>query len=156
MRSILGGLSAILLFAGITTTPAQTAFGGRLTGTWDTVVTIRVCATGAPITSFQSVGSFNRGGTFSGITSGQPPTVRTSERGVWTHVARNSYRFRFKAYLYNPDAVAIGYQIVTQDLELDRRALNWSSEGTSETFTMDGILTGSGCSTATGSRMVID
>lgn len=130
--------------------------GGRLAGTWDAVVTIRNCATGDAITSFQSVGSFNQGGTFSGITSGQPPTARTSERGVWEHVTSNLYRFRFKAYLYNPAAVAIGYQIVTQDLELDSDNLNYTSAGTSTIFSMDGLETGSGCSTSVGSRMVLD
>lgn len=130
--------------------------GGRLTGTWNTVVTIRVCATGAPITSFQSVGSFNKGGTFSGITSGMPPTARTSERGVWAHVSANAYRFRFKAYLYNSAAEAIGYQIVTHDLELDDDDLNWASSGTSVTYNMAGVETAAGCSTAIGSRMLLD
>jgi len=130
--------------------------GGRLTGTWDTVVTPRVCATGAAITSFQSVGSFNQGGTFSGITSGMPPTARTSERGVWTHVRANQYRFRFKAYLYNAAAVAIAYQVITHDLELDDDSLNWTSSGINQTFSMDGVEIGSGCSTAVGSRMVLD
>lgn len=130
--------------------------GGRLAGTWDTVVTIRVCATGAPITSFQSVGSFNQGGTFSGITSGVPPTLRTSERGVWKHVGANLYRFQFKAYLYNAAAVPVGYQIVTHDLELDNDNLNYTSGGTAETFGMDDTPISSGCSTAVGSRMVLD
>ncbi len=130
--------------------------GGRLTGTWDTVVTIRNCDSGDAITSFQSVGSFNKGGTFSGITSGMPPTARTSERGIWSHVRAKLYRFRFKAYLYNPAAVAIGYQIVTHDLELDRDGLNWSSGGISQFFNMVGVEIGSGCSTAVGSRMVLD
>ena len=135
---------------------AQTEGGGRLTGTFDTVITIRVCNTGAAITSFQSVGSFNQGGTCSGITSGMPPTLRTSERGSWRHVNANLYRFKFKAYLYNAAAVAIGYQIVTHDLELDQSAAEWTSSGTSETFLMDGTPTGTGCSTAVGTRMVLD
>jgi hypothetical protein len=130
--------------------------GGRLAGTWNTVVTIRVCATGAPITSFQSVGSFNQGGTFSGITSGMPPIARTSERGIWAHVRANEYRFRFKAYLYNAAAEAIGYQIVTHDLELDEDNLNWASSGTSVTYNMAGVATSVGCSTAIGSRMLLD
>ena len=130
--------------------------GGRLTGTFDTVVTIRVCANGAPITSCQSVGSFNQGGTFSGITSGMPPTVRTSERGVWKHVKGNTYLFRFKAYLYNAAAVAIGYQVVTHELELNDDALSWSSGGVSQTFDMNGVQTASGCSTAVGAKMTLD
>ena len=135
---------------------AQSEGGGRLTGTWDTVVTIRNCDTGAAITSFQSVGSFNQGGTFSGITSGMPPTARTSERGTWRHVQASEYRFRFKAYLYNPAAQAIGYQLVTQDLVLDADNLNWSSTGVSRPFTLDGMEIGGGCSTALAPRMTLD
>lgn len=146
-------MSVLILSASIL---AQSEGGARLTGTFDTVITIRVCNTGDAITSFQSVGSFNQGGTFSGITSGMPPTLRTSERGSWKHVNANLYRFRFKAYLYNAAAVAIGYQIVTHDLELDPTASEWSSSGTSESFLMDGTPTGTGCSTAVGTRMILD
>lgn len=128
----------------------------RLVGTWDTVVTIRNCDNGAAIRSFLSTGSFNKGGTFSGITSGTPPTARTSERGVWEHVRGKLYRFRFKAYLYNPDAVATGYQIVTHDLDLDRHGLDYVSGGATQIFNLDGVQIGSGCSTAVGTRMVID
>ena len=134
----------------------QSDGGGRLTGTWDTVVTIRNCDTGAAIVSFQSVGSFNQGGTFSGIASGMPPTARTSERGTWRHVSANEYRFRFKAYLYNPAAQAIGYQLVTQDLALDPDNLNWSSSGVSRTYTLDGVEIGVGCSNAVATRMLLD
>ena len=152
-------LSVLLLAAAAF---AQSDFGGRhnpgwrLTGTWDTVVTIRNCASGTAITSFQSVGSFNKGGTFSGIISGMPPTARTSERGTWSHVRARLYRFRFKAYLYNPAAEVTGYQIVTQELELDRGGLDWSSRGISQIFTLNGVEISSSCSTATGSRMTLD
>src|SRR5687768_13288532 len=51
---------------------------GRLVGTWDAVVTVTNCA-GGVITSFRSTGSFHKGGTFTGITSGTPPANRTPE-----------------------------------------------------------------------------
>ena len=151
--SILSVICFLILTA---STPAQNEGGGRLTGTWDALVTIRNCDTGAAIASFQSVGSFNQGGTFSGITSGMPPTARTSERGIWSHISSNMYRFRFKAYLYNAAAVAIGYQVITHDIDLDAGNLNYTSAGTTQIFAMDGTQTGSGCSTAIGSRMVLD
>ena len=44
--------------------------GGRLAGTWEAVVTVRNCATGGAITSFQSVAAFQQGGTFNGVTGG--------------------------------------------------------------------------------------
>ena len=75
---------------------------------------------------------------------------------MWSHVNGTTYRFKFKAYLYNAAAVAIGYQIVTHDLELENDALNYTSEGTSESFDMTGVKTASGCSSAVGSRMVLN
>ena len=130
--------------------------GGRLAGTWDAEVTIRNCATGDAIVSFLSTANFNQGGTFSGITSGTPPTLRTSERGIWRHVNGNLYRFRFKAYLYNAAAMAIGYQIITHDVELDDDNLNYTSAGTTRVFDLTGVQIGSGCSSAVGTRMTLD
>ena len=130
--------------------------GGRLAGTWDAEVTIRNCATGDAITSFLSTANFNQGGTYSGITSGSSPTVRTSERGIWEHVNGNIYRFRFRAYLYNPAAVAVAYQIVTHDVELDESNMNYTSSGTSDVFDMSGNPISSGCSTTVGSRMTLE
>lgn len=137
-------------------TQAQINGGGRLTGTWDSEVTVRNCATGDPIRSFQSVGSFNQGGTFSGITSGSPPTARTSERGLWGHVANNVYRLRFKAYLYNPAAEVIGYQVVTHEIELDEKANTYVSGGTTQIFDTSGVEIGSGCSTTVSTRMTLE
>jgi hypothetical protein len=134
----------------------QSSGGGRLAGTWDALVTIRNCATGDAITSFLSTANFNQGGTYSGITSGSSPTVRTSERGIWEHVNGNIYRFRFRAYLYNPAAVAVAYQIVTHDVELDESNMNYTSSGTSDVFDMSGNPISSGCSTTVGSRMTLE
>ena len=153
-------ISLFLLVTAGLSIAQETASGNglphKLVGTWDSVVTIRNCATGDAIRSFQSVGSFNEGGTFSGITSGTPPTARTSERGIWEQVRGRNYRFRFKAYLYNPEAVAIGFQIVTHDVRLSRNGESYVSAGTTQIFTLDGVEIGSGCSTAESTRMVID
>ncbi|CAN5405195.1 hypothetical protein BH18ACI1_BH18ACI1_15280 [soil metagenome] len=46
--------------------------GGRLEGTWDAQVTIRICQTGAAIRTFASIGTFMYGGTM----STRPPAYR--------------------------------------------------------------------------------
>jgi hypothetical protein len=130
--------------------------GGRLAGTWDTVVTIRNCATGDAITSFQSVGSFNEGGTFSGISSGTSAALRSPETGVWKHVAANVYQFRFKAYTFNAMGVAVSYAVITHELELNADADEWESSGINEIFNMNGAPIATGCSTATATRMNIE
>lgn len=135
---------------------AQSSGGGRLAGTWETTVTIRNCATGNAIVSFQSVGSFNQGGTFSGISSGNAPSTRSSEAGVWSHTKGENYRFRFKAYLFNAAGVATGYQVITHNLALDSEAASWTSEGINEVFSMNGALMSTGCSSAESTRMVLE
>lgn len=150
---VLSLMGALLLSAAAA---AQSDGGGRLAGTWDAAVTIRNCATGNSILSFLSTANFNQGGTYSGITSGASPTARTSERGIWKHLNANLYRFRFKAYLYDAAGVAIAYQVVTHDLELDQDNLNYTSAGKSEVFAMNGTPISSGCSTAVGTRMTLD
>lgn len=151
-----------ILIAVISVTTAGVGFaqkdsgGGRLAGTWDAAVTITNCATGSPIVSFLSTANFNQGGTFSGITSGTAPSLRTSERGVWAHVTGNSYRFRFRAYVFNAAGVATGYQVITHDVELDADNLTYTSAGTTRVFDLTGTQIGSGCSTAIGTRMTLD
>jgi hypothetical protein len=130
--------------------------GGRLAGTWDTVVSITNCATGDVITTFQSTGSFHQGGTFTGITSGNPPALRSPEAGVWSHDVGDSYRFRFKAYLFNSSGVAIAYQIISHTVELDKENLNYTSAGGVKIFNMAGTQIGTGCSSAVGTRMTLD
>ena len=133
--------------------------GGRLGGTWDTVVSLTNCATGDVTSTFQSTGSFHEGGTFSGITAGTPPSLRTPEIGVWRHVRRREYEFRFKAYFWspaNPTGAPVGYQIITHTIQLNRDNLNYTSAGDAKVFNMAGTQIGAGCSTAVGTRMVLD
>ena len=129
---------------------------GRLVGTWDAVVSITNCATGDVITSFQSTGSFHKGGTFTGVTSGTPPANRTPEVGIWRHVRRNEYEFRFKAYLFNPAGAPIAYQIITHTINLDRDNEDYTSAGDARIFAMNGTQIGAGCSSSIGTRMMFD
>jgi hypothetical protein len=154
MKQVLLSLLATLVLS-------AAAFGqldgaGRLGGTWEMVVSGRNCATGDVLITFQTVVSFNQGGTYSGISAGRPPSLRSSELGVWKHVKGNLYAYRWKAYLFNAAGQATGYQIVTQDLELDQDGLNSTSSGISQAFTLEGVLTGTACSTIVGTRMLLD
>lgn len=130
--------------------------GGRLAGTWDTTVSITNCMTGDVIATFQSTGSFNQGGTFVGITSGPSPATRTPELGIWDHGVGENYRLRFKAYLFNSSGVAIGYQIITHDVALEKDNQNYTSSGGVKIFNLAGTQIGAGCSSAVGTRMTLD
>ena len=130
--------------------------GGRLTGTWDAVVSITNCETGGVITTFQSTASFHQGGTSTGITSGVPPALRSPEVGIWRHEFDNKYSFRFKAYLFNAAGAPIAYQIITHEIELDENNLDYTSAGGVKIFALNGPPMGTGCSSAVGTRMLLD
>lgn len=127
--------------------------GGRLVGTWDTKVRLKNCMTGNVENQFDSIGSFNQGGTTIGSTSGMPQSVRTPEHGIWRHVTGNTYAFKFKTFNFNPMGVAVGYAVVEHTVELDSSGDTYYSSGTAKFFTLNGTQTGSGCSEADGTRM---
>ena len=130
--------------------------GGRLAGTWDAAVTIRNCATGDPIRTFASIGTFDDGGTFIGSTSGLAQASRTPEHGVWRHVGRNVYQMRFKTFNFDPAGVAINYSVVTHTVTLNEDATEYYSEGGVQFYPMDGTPVMQGCSDAVGTRFTLD
>lgn len=147
---------AVLTLAVSISAQKQNDGGGRLAGTWDTVVSITNCATGDVLSTFQSTGSFHQGGTMTGITSGTPPAMRSPEVGVWRHNQAGTYQFRFKAYLFNPAGAPIAYQIISHTIELADDNLNYTSSGDARIFAMNGTPIGAGCSSAVGTRMLLD
>lgn len=151
-------LAIMLTIVSVAIVNAQDSGGGRLAGAWDAAVTIRNCETGAPIRTFLSLATFNQGGTFSGITSGIPPApvTRSPELGVWKHIRGDHYAFRFKAFLFDAAGVPTGYQVVTHEVLLDADNLNYTSAGGVQIFNMAGTQGGTGCSTAVGTRMVLE
>ena len=150
-------LTVLMILTLVTACMAQDkSGGGRLAGTWDTEVSITDCVTGNVTSEFKSTGSFHQGGTFSGITAGMPLTARSPEIGVWQHESANQYRLRFKAYLFNPAGVAVAYQIITHTVVLNADNLNYTSAGDAKIFALNGTQIGAGCSSAVGTRMVLD
>jgi hypothetical protein len=133
----------------------------RLEGTWLVQVTLRVCATGAPLGTVNSLVTFARGGTMSesvgagGFESGQ----RSDGHGDWRHIGGRTYSQRFVVLIRfdtppNPPTspgFLAGWQIVTHTLTLVDRD-NFSSSGTNEFFDASGNSYRSGCSTAMGWR----
>ncbi len=143
-----------------------------MAGTWVVQVTIRDCATSAPLgPSFNSLVTFHRGGTLSesagslGFVVGQ----RSSGHGTWTHEREHIYGQRMVALMlfdtaanlpgspgFNP-ALPIspgffaGWQTITQTLELSD-ADNFTSAGTNAFYKLNGEVYRTGCSTASGHR----
>lgn len=135
--------------------------GLRIEGTWLIQVTLRNCATGAPLGSVNSIVTFAPGGTLIETPGGVnfAPGQRSDGQGFWRHAAGHTYAQRFVALIRfdtppNPPTspgFLAGWQTVTHTVELVD-ADNLSSSGTNELFDMNGNLYRSGCSTAVGRR----
>jgi hypothetical protein len=127
--------------------------GGRLVGTWDTVVRIKDCTSGSVVNTFASIGSFHQGGTSIGSTSGLPQAGRTPEHGIWRHASGNTYAFKFKTFSFNAMGQATGYSIIEHIVELDNTGDTYYSDGTAKFYLLNGTQVGQGCSDADGTRM---
>lgn len=133
----------------------------RLEGTWLVTVTLRVCATGAPLSSVNSLVTFNPGGTMAESVGagGFAPGQRSDGHGEWKHNGGGSYSQRFVALIRfdtppNPPAspgFQAGWQTVTHTIDLVD-ADNLTSSGTNEFFDAAGNTYRRGCSTAVGHR----
>jgi hypothetical protein len=135
--------------------------GLRIEGTWLVQVTLRNCASGAPIGSVNSIVTFAPGGTVIETPGGASAATgqRSDGQGFWTHAAGRTYTQRFVALIRfdtapNPPAspgFLAGWQTVTHTVELVD-ADNLSSSGTNEFFDVNGNSYRRGCSTAVGRR----
>jgi len=125
---------------------------GKLEGTWDVQVAIRNCQNDAEIRTFPSIGTFMSGGTMLDSTSAGSPALITPGHGVWSHTGGRNYRFKFKAFQFDASGNFTGWIIVSHQPNLNRRADEFESAGTSEFYNAQGVLLFTGCSTLTATR----
>jgi hypothetical protein len=142
-----------------------------LAGAWLVEVTLRNCASGAPLGSFNSLVTFHDGGTISEATSSPAFAVgqRSPGHGNWAFEGHRTYNQRMIA-LINFDTAAnlpgtpgfdptqpvspgffAGWSIVTHTLKLTDRN-HATSSGTNEFYKFDGTQYRAGCSTAVATR----
>ncbi len=126
--------------------------GDRLEGTWDVQVTIRNCQTGAAIRTFASITTFMSGGTLLDSTSGIPQALHTPGHGIWNYTGGRNYRFKFKSFNFDAGGNFTGWTIINHEVNLNRRADDYESAGTSEIYAPNGNLIATGCSTTTAAR----
>ena len=155
LKTIGGVALAISLLTVVATQKALSdqGGGGRLEGTWDVQLTIRNCQTGAAIRTFPEVATFMFGGTMLDSTSGVPQALKTPGQGVWSHVGGDTYHFSFKSLNFNSGGTFTGWTKVTHDVILNSEATEYTSAGTAEIFDANGVLTFTGCSTTTATRL---
>lgn len=123
--------------------------GSSIDGVWKTVVTPRICATGAPVgPTFPGILLFEHNGTMTGTS-----TAVTSVYGVW-HRESGARQYSFASISQRFDAAGtlIGTRRITQNVTLDESGNSFTSGGGFQDSDVNGNPTISGCSTATGTR----
>jgi hypothetical protein len=170
--AVLTGLSGMLVASSPQTVRANDNGQPRLVGAWAVQVTVRNCATNAPIgAAFVSLVSFHRGGTLS-ESSGSPahvPGQRSEGHGAWQQLRAHTFSqqviglIRFDSAPNLPGTPTFdptrpvspgfssGWQTISHRIRLtgpDR----FKSSGITEFFDSNGQSYRTGCSTAVGER----
>jgi hypothetical protein len=160
-------LAMLLTGSAASAQSSNAAIGQGLGGVWFVQVTLRSCATGAPMGTFNSLVTFHRGGTLSESTTS--PAFAVGQRGpgtgTWDADGHDEFNQRLIALInfdtaanlpgtpgFNP-ALPIspgfftGWSTVSHRIELTD-ANHGTSSGTNEFYKADGTLYRTGCSTA--------
>jgi hypothetical protein len=171
--TILGLTAALVMGAGAPAGAEQDAWAGpSLVGTWTVQVTLRDCATSAPLgPPFRSLVTFHGDGTISESAASLAfaPGQRSPGQGGWTRKRGNTYRQEMISLVvfdtepnlpgtptFDPTRPVspgffAGWQTVSHTVRftaVDQIA----STGTNGFYKANGELYRSGCSTATGQR----
>ena len=154
-------LMTLTLAATLATTPIQAGHKASrprgIEGVWQTLVTPRNCATGAPLGSavIRGLFTFNAGGTMSeyGIGPGATPALRSPGHGIWQRERGwREYSFTFVYYRYDASGALVGTQEVRASLELADSGDEIATSSAVDAIDPNGNVVGSFCATATGTR----
>jgi hypothetical protein len=164
------GLIATLTASG-SAVRADSGGSAGVAGTWQVQVTLRDCASNAPLGTFGSLVTFHRGGSLSESAASLAfaPGQRTSGHGTWARRHDHTVRQKMIALILFDTAPNLpgmpgfdpslpispgffaGWQTVNHKVELVD-ANHLTSAGTNAFYKSDGSVYRTGCSTATGQR----
>lgn len=128
-----------------------------LVGTWRVAITPRVCQSGAAIREpFPAMATFSFGGTMTTADSALNPAQRSAGHGVWRHENSREYRAVAEAFLFNAGGTWVGIQRLTQTIELSDDGNSFRATVAATFLDAAGNVTGSGCATTVGQRLLTD
>src|SRR5689334_10712245 len=159
-RNAMLAFAAVALFGPSVATASDDEWWSAdpIEGVWNAHVTITNCVDGTPLpVSFDALGMFGRGGTFSNTDNQNPvtPTMRSAMFGHWKRLYGHTYQFAFKLFRFDPVGNRIGTQIVRHTLTLAKDGKSYVSSGTSQAFDLTGTLVAgppTGCSISKATR----
>ncbi len=119
--------------------------------TWNVLVTIRNCQTGAPLANFKAMDLFIRGGSVVD-TNAAPPSTRGPGFGSWKYLGRRNFTSTLRFFLYNPDGSLMGVRRIEQDIKLAADSNSWNSTVSITVFDPAGNQVATACATADATR----
>ena len=120
-------------------------------GTWNVLVTIRNCQTGAPLASFKAMDIFIQGGSVID-TNAAPTATRGPGFGSWEFVGGHDFRSTLRFYIYNPDGSFAGVRRLAQVYLMGADNNSWESTVGITVFDPAGNTVATACGTAVATR----
>ena len=152
------GLTGVILIGAIVVQSATADIGkdprtnsrsDRLVGLWDVDVAVGPC--GGPLgPPFQALHQYHFGGTGQVVPSSNPAAL-SAHPLVWEHLGGNNYRAAMKFYRYD-NGVAVGYNVITNDMTISEDGTEYAGAGVAEFFTMNGDFQFAVCPQFAGTR----
>ena len=145
---VLAGL--LVLGSGLT---AMAQSEGGLQGTWRAQVTVRNCQTGAALRTFPAMFAFAKGGTLTGTTAGQLPSLSTTNLGVWHHMDGQTYSAVSETFIFSPAGAWTQTHRLTRVIEVSNDGAEFTDSIGLEIFDTNGHLIATGCGTTVATRL---
>ena len=132
---------------------AQSTDADAVEGSWEAVITVRDCSTGAAILTARGQQVLHRGGTLTD-TNASPPATRGVGFGTWRRDGAGAgYTARFRFNRYNPDGTLAGTKRVTRAFTLSADGNTQTSTNTSQTLDTAGAVLQNGCAGDVSTRV---
>lgn len=126
-----------------------------ITGTWNHVLTVRNCATGATIAVSNPMSSYLESGVAIEMNPLPGAALRTPSLGIWKYLGNQQYELSIKYFRYNADGSFAGKTIIDSNItHLPDDTL--SQVAVVRIFSPAGVQVASGCATLTSTRFTGD
>ena len=125
----------------------------ELEGTWELLITLRSCQTGAPLNTFRAMSAFSCGGTVMESRASDALPIATFGQGFWRHIGGPLYAAVVKLFRFNHDGSFAGIERFTHSIALSDCGNEFNSTASVQIFDSDDTLVRTGCGTAKARRL---